>query len=311
MSDFHRRLPEKSMGELERLVSNGTGWWPDLLAEWAPSGSQGELRLAVRNGYMNFYSKGQSIAKISFGRGGASPTMRIHEKYVKGCSDGGQRYTKLSGDTGRDPDGRSVNWRGPKMLQTWVRNSRKHSGVEKSCIDALVGVSPKVIDLEMGLPAFCDRKTALRVDMVALEGTPEDIRLVFWEAKMIGDQRLRSKYRTPRVFEQIDDYRRYLGSLDRRKQVTMAYRNCCRVICDLHAMATGVGMTQPLDRLIKAAGDPGSSLEIDETPRLVIFHDGKNRNEDAWEKHFRVLRDRVRVAIVEQGSIRNPLEALA
>ena len=310
MSDFHRRLPEKSMGELERLVSNGTGWWRDLLAEWAPSGSQGELRLAVRNGYMNFYSKGQSIAKISFGRGGASPTMRIHEKYVKGRSDGGQRYIKLSGDMGRDPDGRSVKWRGPKMLQTWVRNSHKHSGVEKNCIDALVGVSPKVIDLEMGLPAFGDRK-ALRLDMVALEGTPEDIRIVFWEAKMIGDQRLRSKYGTPRVFEQIDDYQRYLESPNRRPQVTMAYRNCCKIIRDLHAMATRVGMTHRLDPLVEAAGESASSLKIDETPRLVIFQDGKNRDEDAWRKHLDVLHDRVRVAIVEHGPIRNPLEDLA
>ena len=298
------------MKELEKLVSSRIGWWPDLLAEWAPSGSLGELRLAVRNGYMNFYSKGQSIAKISFGRGGSSPTMRIHEKYVKESSDGGQRYIKLSGDTGRDPDGRPVDWGGPKMLRAWVRNSRQHSGTEKSCIDALVGVSPKVIDLEMGLPAFGDRKTALRLDMVALEGTPKDIRLVFWEAKMIGDKRLRSRYGTPKVFEQINDYQRYLASPNRRQQVTVAYRNCCRIIRDLHSMATRVGITQPLDPLIVAAGDPGSNLEIDETARLVIFDEGEKRNEDAWRKHLHVLRDRVHVAIVEQRLIRNPLETL-
>ena len=299
------------MKELEKLVSSGIGWWPDLLAEWAPSGTLGELRLAVRNEYMNFYSKGQSIARISFGRGGSSPTMRIHEKYVKKSSDGGQRYIKLSGDTGRDPDGRPVAWRGPKMLQAWVRNSRRYSGTEKSCIDALVGVSPKVIDLEMGLPAFDDRKTALRLDMVALEGTPKDIRLVFWEAKMIGDKRLRSRDGTPTVFDQINAYQRYLESPTRRKQVTKAYRNCCRIIRDLHSMATRAGMiTQPLDPLIVAAGDPGSNLEIDETARLVIFDEGEKPNEDAWRKHLHVLRDRVRVVIVEQRLIRNPLETL-
>ena len=302
------------MGELKKLVARGKGWWPDLLAQWGPSGSLGELRVGVRNGYMNFYSKGQSIAKVSFGRGGATPTMRIHKKYVKKSSDGGQRYIKLTGDVGRDPDGQRVDWGGPKMLRTWVGNSRKYSGPEKRCIDELVGVSPKVIDLEMGLPAFGDRKTALRLDIVALEGTPEDIRLVFWEAKMIEDKRLRSKHETPRVLsEQIDPYQRYLEDPNRRQQVTEAYRRCCRTIHKLHEMAAHVGMTRPLDRLVVAAGKPDSRLEIDCTPRLVIFDEGKKRNErseEAWRKHLEVLRRKVRVAIVEQAPIRDPLETL-
>ena len=36
----------------------------DLLAEWAPSGTPGSLRLAVRNGYLNFYHLGQSVSKV-------------------------------------------------------------------------------------------------------------------------------------------------------------------------------------------------------------------------------------------------------
>ena len=307
MSDFQRRLPEKSMSELEKLVSNGTGWWPDLLAEWAPSGSQGELRLAIRNRYLNLYSKGQSIAKVSFGRGGASPTMRIHEKYVKGSSDGGQRYISLTGDTGRDPDGRLVDWGGRRMLRTWIDNSCHYSGPEKRCIDALVAASPKVIDVEMGLPAFCGRKTALRIDIVALEGTPDDVRLVFWEAKMIGDSRLRSKNGTPKVFEQIEEYQRYLRAANPREQVTKAYRNCCKIICDLHAMA---GINIPLDPLVVAVGD-GASLEVCRTPRLVIFDDGKKRDVDAWTKQLEVLYGRVPVAVVEQrGRLDDPLETL-
>ncbi len=312
MSNFQRKLPEGSMEELATLVSNGRGWWPDLLAKWAPSGSPGELRLAIRNRYLNFYSKGQSVAKVSFGRGGKSPTMSTHEKYVKGGSDGGQRYFKLQGNEGRDPDGQLVRWGGAKMLRTWISNSGKHTGPEKRCIDALVQASPKVIDLEMGLPAFDDRKkSALRLDIVALEGVPGDIRLVFWEAKMIGDGRLRSRNYTPRVLsEQIDPYRRYLDDSKRRQQVEDAYRECCKIIYEFHSMAGRVGMTRPLDPLIVEAGKPGSRLAIQDTPRLVIFDDGKKRDENAWSKHLEVLCRKVPVVVVEQRTVRDPLEAL-
>lgn len=309
MGDFRRRLPEKSWDALERLASSGTGWWPDLLAQWTPSGSPDGLRLAVRNGYMNFYSKGQSIAKTSFGRGGTSPTMRIHEKYVKKRPNGGQRYIKFINEIGYDPDGRSVEYGGPSELQDWIGNSLKYSGSEKRCIDALIAVTPKVIDLEMGLPAFGERKSAARMDIVALEGTPEDIRLIFWEAKMIGDSRLRSRKGEPRVFEQVEPYRTFLNLENRRQQVAAAYRECCNIICDLHEIAGRVGNIGPIDPLVKAAAKSHSNLTVDPVPRLVIFDEGKKRDEAVWEKHLQVLCRRLSVTILKERPIRDPLES--
>ena len=310
VSNFARRLPDKGMAVLERLTSKRSGWWPDLLASWAPSGSPGELRLAIRNGYMNFYSNGQSIARITFGRGGTTPTMHIHEKYVKKISDGGQRYVTLTDKEGRNADGRPVTWGGPEMLKEWVRNSCKHSGKEKRHIESLVQQSPRVIDLEMGLPAFGDRKTALRMDLVSLESTRDDIRLVFWEAKMIGDSRLRSITHQPKVFEQINAYRSYLADPTRKAQVAKAYQQCCGIIHDLYKLASCVGMTHPLDPLIKAAADPSCRLEIEETPRLVVFEDGKPRVEDAWQTHLKVLCHKASVTIIDKSSIGVPLELI-
>ena len=309
MSNFDRRLPPKSKPALERLSSNPVSWWPDLLSCWAPSGCSGELRLAIRNNYMNFYAKGQSIARITFGHGGASPTMRIHEKYVKEHSDGGQRYIKLTEKEGRDPDGRSVNWGGPEMLTKWIRKSHCYTSIEKCHIESLVQQSPKVIDLEMGLPSFGDRKSALRIDLASLEGTSDDIRVVFWEAKMIGDSRLRSRTHQPKVFEQMDNYRCYLAETIRKKQVADAYQNCCLNICSLHKMASGLGMSHPIDPLIAAAAE-SDGLHVEETPRLVVFEDGKPRDETAWQKHLEVLRRKEIVAIVDKSSAGLPLESI-
>ena len=55
------------------------------------------------------------------------------------------------------------------MLRSWIANSVKHRGPEKCAVEKAVAEMPTVIDLEMGLPAYGDQKTALRMDMVALE----------------------------------------------------------------------------------------------------------------------------------------------
>ena len=308
MTDFRRRLPERSWARLQDLTSTKTGWWPDLLECWAPSGHAGTLRLAIRNGYMNFYATGQSVAKISFRRDGTSPTMTIHKKYVKKSVGSGQNYVRLSCDKGADGDGLPIPWGGRKMLDEWISRSRCHTSKEKRCIDKLVAISPKVIDLEMGLPAFEERSSALRMDVVALEGSPDDVRLVFWEAKLIEDSRLRSRKHEPKVLEQIYGYRSYLEDADRRQRVIEAYRECCRVIRDLHEMASQVGMAQCLDPLILAAAAPDSPLALEDNPRLVIFDDGKKRNAGAWKEHLDVLRGEVPVAIVEKAAFDAPLE---
>ena len=266
------------------------------------------------------------------------------------------------------------------MLQEWIRRSSDYRGPEKRCIDSLVGHSPKLIDLEMGLPAFDGRDSALRMDIVSLEGTFDDLRLVFWEAKMIGNTGLRSSTGKPKVFlliheaqqgcrdatyepsrfpvavpypsphratpayvvvtssdldtsrnkasvsglswiskkvfDQIDAYRLYLADQERKRRVAKAYANCCNIICKLHEMASCVGMSHPIDPLIKAAAKADSlsleesPLNVEEIPRLVIFDDRKKRNEAVWQEHLEVLRRKVSVAIVDENSIGIPIESI-
>jgi hypothetical protein len=58
-------------------------WFKDLLPLWRPSGQcsgAAGLRIAIRNGYLNFYRLGQSIARV----GCVSGELRadVHYKYV-------------------------------------------------------------------------------------------------------------------------------------------------------------------------------------------------------------------------------------
>jgi hypothetical protein len=58
-------------------------WFKDLLSLWRPSGhcsgAEG-LRIAIRNGYLNFYRLGQSVARVYCVSG--ELVADVHYKYV-------------------------------------------------------------------------------------------------------------------------------------------------------------------------------------------------------------------------------------
>src|SRR6266404_4965592 len=114
MSSFARSFPVGSITD-EMIESNS--WFADLLRYWRAVGdalhrdlaaehalvSQGQmaeedpkrLRLAIRDGYVNFYRGGQSIARVGFGsRGGLQ--ARIHNKYIYGDEGSGQNYLTVT-----------------------------------------------------------------------------------------------------------------------------------------------------------------------------------------------------------------------
>src|SRR5258707_475086 len=103
MTVFCRNFPVNCLCD---AVLKENVWLCDLISRWQPSGnsigkrmeqeSEEHLRLAIRNGYLNFYRAGQSVAKVKFGSGKLQ--AEIHKKYVYGDDCGEQRYVKLTSD---------------------------------------------------------------------------------------------------------------------------------------------------------------------------------------------------------------------
>jgi hypothetical protein len=301
MSEFDRQLSLEARETLaEMACDDRPNWWRDLLSLWAPSGHEGALRLAIRNGYMNFYSCGQSVARIEFDRKG-TPKLYVHRKYVSGSPDGGQDYVKLLAGQGCDRQGEICAWGGASMLRSWIANSVKHRGPEKCDVEKAVAQMPTVIDLEMGLPASEGQKTPLRMDMVALERTGDGIQIVFWEAKMISDGRLRSRT-TPKVFEQVEAYERFLADDRNRRCVVEAYRRTCKLLRNFNMVAQKIAHVPPIDDLIVEAARDEGRLDVAPTPRLLIFDDGAKRDEKAWQGHLLRLSERMPVTVVPPRS---------
>lgn len=305
MAHFQRRLPAHAFLRIRALASSNS-WMRDLLAEWAPSGTPGSLRLAVRNGYVNFYHLGQSVSKVNFPKRRETATATVHHKYVIPGAEG-QTYLKVRPSEGRDERGERCNWGGPRMLRSWVENAAGHANREKEHIDKLLDISPRVIDLEIALPARRRGESAPRIDIAALEASSDGhgARIVFWEVKRINDSRLRSRT-VPEVVQQIEAYGRYVQSDRPRFETT--YRETCRVLCEFQRIASDLSETPSLDPLVSAVAE-GERVEVDAEPRLLIIEDECPKAN--WENHLRKLTSRLagRVHLARPGD-GDPIEAI-
>jgi hypothetical protein len=91
-------------------------------------------------------------------------------KYAFGRGETMQEYARLSGTTlSCAKIGKQGTYEGLPTLLGWVAEADTHGGAEKALVDDLVADNAAVIDLEMGLPAWGDKKTPSRMDCVALE----------------------------------------------------------------------------------------------------------------------------------------------
>jgi hypothetical protein len=291
MTIFGRKFPAERLTD---AVLKENGWLCDLLRHWHPSGDaigsprdqegKEHLRLAIRNGYLNFYRAGQSVAKVRFDRRGKLQA-KIHNKYVYGKRGSGQSYVTLTSagfpeEAGSEP---LTGWGGATCLRGWISNANEYVGDEKCFVDLVVAQNPNVIDVEMALPAYSnipEERRAPRMDLVGLEPAGNGWRVVFWEAKLVSDgrARCRGEEKEPRVVKQLKHYTDWLDHENHRDIVAHEYQRTCRLLVELHAVARRVRADiEELGVGIREVAVPGAvPLLIDDKPRLLI--DDRTRN---------------------------------
>jgi hypothetical protein len=142
MGEFTRTLRPNALEALRRLAEGpDENWWKDLLGLWRPSGSVAGprgLRLAIRKNYLNFYLRGQSVARVGF-TPACEPYVETHVKYAFGCRETAQKYARLQGTGIRHPiTGSILGYEGLSTLHLWIKRADVHKGIEKSCVDDLI-----------------------------------------------------------------------------------------------------------------------------------------------------------------------------
>lgn len=271
MSVFERKL---NLSQLDQLGQSALLWLDDLFRYWAPAGSgprsgtQHPLRFAIRKDYANFYVSGQSVAKLSLGSKG--PSVLVHDKYLEADAAKrnqlGQTYSRF--DTASTPS----------TVANWMTIAATYKGDEKDFVERLIAANPNVIDMEMALPALPDRKkSAVRMDLVALEPCDSGWKLVFWEAKMASNPDARSRD-VPKVVGQCHAYRDWLGHAgqDNKKLVIDAYTAVCRDLVKIHERVTQSPLghdSPPLGQGIRDVAEGKALLTLDDRVRLIISDD--------------------------------------
>lgn len=249
--------------------------WQQILEEWAPSGTQSHngdhLRLCVRQGYLNAYSCGQSLFKVTLGR--RAPTFRfdIHEKYIDPELKDSKRMKRVDGTTRQGE------------FFDWIENSKKHRNAEKRFVDQLVTANPDIIDLECALPALGmrtgkDNKLVVpRIDLVGLEASSGSYQLVLWEAKLSDNGEARkSGDAEPDVSAQLEKYKQWLLREGHEDMVLEAYRENCKLLVTIHEIARElnpeIGGLAPSIHAV--ADDPAVLTRLDPEIRLVFDDTG-------------------------------------
>ena len=277
MSTFKRNL---HMGFLSEGIST-LPWFASLLKNWQPAGAPtvftsdgviGSLRLGIRNGYVNFYCGGQSVALVRFGKRELS--AKIHVKYLA-CNQAkeskaslGQSHVTISKPDSMLPEYGSV--------EEWMANTRGYQGKEKKFVERVVATNSNIIDLEMALPSFLgkdDKKVAPRMDIVALEPNDTGWRIVFWEAKLVTSPEARAAGNIdPKVIVQCKNYHHWLNTGLNKEAVIKAYRETCRLLANFHEDAEKAGIAMaPLGEGIRAvAAKRDVSLSVDDRVRLLV-----------------------------------------
>jgi hypothetical protein len=287
-NNFARTLGKQRDEILNKLFDQE--WWCDLVSMWKPAGQpsgQDGLRLAIRNGYMNFYRNGQSVARVEAGpRSGAH--LEVHLKYVmpddwknlkRGKDPKGQYYVRLSDKNKLTCDAYAGNlgkYSGLDTLKMWIDETADHNGAEKTFVDKLVSCNPNIIDLEMGLPGFLpensQKKVAPRMDLVAIEQKNGQDTIIFWEAKMMrnGEERANGKLQPP-IITQLKNYETWLGLSGHEDCVRQAYKECCKITVAIHARAKQQNPSlAELGDLVMRVAHSQNIPEADKRPRVII-----------------------------------------
>jgi hypothetical protein len=309
---FRRYLPADLADALETLAAaEAPNWWKETL-------SHPDLHVAIRDGYVSVYAKGQSIFRIErteAQNGKRELIARMHYKYLlKPKMPRAQQYVAFDGqdflvsaEPARPPAFIQTSYRAGETLKQLIQAASLYAGPEKEGVHLIASLNPGMIDLEIAFSKEREeedptlekeevgveqrrrpRSTAPRIDLTVLHADGRGAaRLVFYEAKRFADQRLWGN--DAEVLEQLEKYDSFLTSS--RPALAQMYADVCAALVRLRR--------EDGKRLAPVVHDVAGGrrrLEIDPVCRLVVF--GFNREQ---KRQLKELSAGLRARLIARG----------
>ena len=272
MAEFKRGIRKKGMIEALAALATKGSWWRDVLKDRS-------LIIGVRDDYLNVYWRGQSIFKVEMKQERIIATT--HPKYLLDPDLSGQ--VALDTETGAfavdDLDALTRTYVPGETLGKLKRAASLFAGDEKEGVQAIVNANPHVVDVEIAFPAQSGSHSVPRIDIATFNEAGDGVKLVFWEAKVLGNAELRASGEK-NVVRQIENYRTVLAA--QAPNVIDSYGVIARNLDAIAKMSSGTRSIAPT--VSKVA--EGASLTLSSPPdvRLIVYGFDKDQRDGAWKK---------------------------
>jgi hypothetical protein len=291
-----RGLSDSQIASLKGLAdSPADNWWKEVL-------ESKDLLLAVRNGYLNAYVKGQSVFKIAFEKSssaGSQPRLAIHYKYlVKPDLEKKDPYVSFDGKAFDLNPAAIVNteYESKLTLPQLIKTAARFAGPEKSGVHKIARKEPKVVDLEIAFTKAGDNGdlSAPRMDIaVLMPGKSGGAEMVFCEAKCAdnpelwslekppkGEKNLPSLPRSTAVIAQIRKYERFIQANEHQQSLIDGYVSVCRNLVEL----SGQSSARQVDDLVRQVAEGKLELSIHPHVYLLIYDFGQDEKDGRIKK---------------------------
>ncbi|PYV22052.1 MAG: hypothetical protein DMG27_19145 [Acidobacteria bacterium] len=297
MTEFKRGLSKDLTKALNDLaLEHGKNWWKEVLANK-------KLLLAVRGGYLNAYSQGQSIFKVGPGLNDGNPVVSIHYKYLLEPSRPGKEYISFTGKSFvvEPRDVICTNYKTDKTLDRLIDAASYYASEEKKGVHAIALQNKTVVDLEVAFTEtgeVGEDARERRIDLAALHKDGEGkAKLVFYEAKRADDPRLRARSNSEaEVVKQMESYDKFLHTS--ASHLARAYKDVCATLVKLCS-----SNLRSLDPIIGEVGAETRTLSVDQVARLLVFgFDQDQKFGELFMRHIETLQRCLAGRVVAKGN---------
>jgi len=272
MATFQKGLDQSFVEALNNEYQKG-GWWKQIADH--PS-----LTIAVRDNYLNVYYKGNSILRLK--QTGRTLTGQTHYKYVLDPSVKAPYVSWTNGALDKGSTSQSLI-ENLENVNGLMRASAPYTTPEKDGVDVICRSNPNVVDLEIALTATnaeTDAKSALRIDMAAIQEEAGTATLQFFEAKRFDNSELRASGR-PRVLDQIARYEELIT--EQEQAIRESYLAIAQNLIDLEGASIPKKRRDACQKAVTAGAD---GLAVSAKPGLIIFGFDKDQKDGlVWAGH--------------------------
>ncbi len=272
MAGFKRGISKPGMMEALAELATKESWWRDVLLDTS-------LVIGVRDDYLNVYWRGQSLFKVEMKRG--KIVAATHPKYLLNPD--------LSGQVSLDPDtGGFALSAESALIQTYQpgetlgklkRAANLFASDEKIGVHTIATSNANVVDVEIAFPAGSGGQSVPRIDIASFDEAGDGVKLVFWEAKVLGNPELGVKGKK-NVVKQIGTYVSLLS--EHATDILSSYTLIAQNLRSFRDMSGGVRNFAP--SIDKVAQGAKLALANPADVKLLVYGFNADQRDGLWQR---------------------------